>query len=130
MEFQKRLEHCAEMRLHFGGEIFPIRKWVRLVHISDFGEIKLHCIDTFGRLAVGACDVATLEAAVEDRGEARSGLRYLKHLFADLRTARFSIGGPEVEIGQPALEEARAYRGNRMRIPQQGAAVLGLDSSE
>ncbi|MCY1219687.1 hypothetical protein D9M72_316720 [compost metagenome] len=82
------------------------------------------------RLAVLPRDIAALEAPVEHRGMAGHRARQLEQLVRQPRVAALAIGRAEVEIRQLAFEEARQHRADRMRIPQRGGAVPGLQSRQ
>ena len=83
-----------------------------------------------GGLAVMTGDVSALEATVEHGGIARRGLRDGQHGLGQCRIAARAVGGAQVEVGQPAFEEAGNDRADRVRIPQHRHAMQRTDARQ
>ncbi|KAG1441850.1 hypothetical protein G6F57_018594 [Rhizopus arrhizus] len=101
---------------------------MRFVHIGGLAHFQLDGVDVVGRRAVVARDVAALEAAVDGPGVVAAAVQLFLDRRQDVRCAGGAVGGPDVQVGQLALEQARQHAGDGMRFPQQHRTVLGLDA--
>src|SRR2546425_1071918 len=61
----------AQLRAQPGCECFLELEGGRFLHVGRCGELELHCVHAVRRIAIGAGDVAALEAPVEDPAVAR-----------------------------------------------------------
>ena len=92
-------------------------------------QLHLDGVDALPGPAVVAGGPAALEAAVDDMRVAGSGGADFLRRRLDRRGAAQPAIGADVEIGQPAFEQERHDRADRMAIVEDGDAVLAVTRS-
>src|SRR5262245_3818691 len=90
-------------------------------------DLHLDGVDAALRASVVTRRPAALEAAVDDVAITRCRGTDFPRLILYLRSATRAVIGADVEIGQPALEQERAKRADRVAVVEDGDAVLVLD---
>ena len=80
--------------------------------------------------AVMPRDVAALVAPVQHPRVIRLRMYGREHCIDQRGFAGGAVGGAEVQVGQPALEEARQHRGDRVRVPEHDARMHGAQPRE
>src|SRR5438105_15723146 len=77
-----------------------------------------------------ARDISAAAAPVEDRGVSAMTPHELHERCRRRTIARVAVTTAEIEIGDAALEKARRDRNDRMRVPENDAAVLATHARD
>ncbi|CPK83421.1 Uncharacterised protein [Bordetella pertussis] len=100
-----------------------------LGHVGRQGHFQLQGVIALGRPPVVAGDPAALEASVDRRGEAVR-LQGLRGRLLQAGRAAGAVGGAQVEVGQLAVEKARAVRNDGVPVQQHGIAMARLHARQ
>ena len=116
---EQRLQHFAR-RL---GAVFAVGKRLLLFHVGALRQLQLYGMDVMRRVAVMPGDVAAFEAPVKHMAVTLGLAAHLDQPLGQARVATGAIERAQVEVRQPAIEQVRDQRTNRVGIPQQRVAV-------
>src|SRR3954452_14428042 len=94
------------------------------VEMRRLCEFHLDGVHAVLRPAVVACRPAALEATVDDMAVTTCCGTDIARRSFDLRSAALAVVGADVEVGQPALEQERTVRTDRVTVVEDGDAVL------
>ncbi|ETH82063.1 transposase, IS481 family [Bordetella pertussis STO1-CHOC-0017] len=121
----QRFQHLAQ---RLGAFRLPMERRL-LGHVGRQGHFQLQGVIALGRPPVVAGDPAALEASVDRRGEAVR-LQGLRGRLLQAGRAAGAVGGAQVEVGQLAVEKARAVRNDGVPVQQHGIAMARLHARQ